>query len=63
MPKQKFVGSIEDTSLVRKFTILFVLMSIIPVTLLYYFYVQFRQYGNIQITDDSFNLTLIFVAL
>ena len=56
-------ASIEHTSILRKFTVLFLLMSVIPTCLLYYFYIQIREKGTLQITAADFNLTLTFVVL
>ena len=56
-------GSIHDTSILRKFTILFLLMSVIPTVVLYYFYVQIQEYGRLQLTTNEFNVTLIFIVL
>ncbi len=61
--KPRIGGSIQDVSIVRKFTILFLLMSVIPTVVLYYFYVQIKDYGSIQLTTSEFNLTLIFIVL
>ena len=61
--KEKIGGSIQDTSIVRKFTILFLLMSVIPTVVLYYFYEQIKEYGRIQLTTNEFNVTLIFIVL
>lgn len=61
--KSRIVGSIQDTSIVRKFTILFLLMSVIPTIVLYYFYVQIKEYGQLQLTTSEFNVTLIFIVL
>ncbi|MCK5259549.1 MAG: HD domain-containing protein [Candidatus Omnitrophica bacterium] len=55
--------SIEHTSILRKFTILFLLMSVIPTCLLYYFYVQISEKGALEITASNLNLTLTFVVL
>lgn len=62
-PKPMIGGSIQDTSIVRKFTILFLLMSVIPTVVLYYFYVQIKEYGQLQLTTNEFNVTLIFIVL
>ena len=62
-PKPRIGGSIQDTSIVRKFTILFLLMSVIPTVVLYYFYVQIKEYGQLQLTTNEFNVTLIFIVL
>src|SRR3990167_6501071 len=61
--KLRIGGSIQDTSIVRKFTILFLLMSVIPTVVLYYFYVQIKEYGQLQLTTNEFNVTLIFIVL
>ena len=45
--KMKVVATIEDASILRKFTVLFVLMSIVPVAVLFYFYIQIKEYGNL----------------
>ena len=62
-PKPRIGGSIQDTSIVRKFTILFLLMSVIPTVVLYYFYMQIKEYGQLQLTTNEFNVTLIFIVL
>lgn len=61
--KSNFVNSIEDASILRKFTILFLLMSIIPTVLLFYLYVQIRDHGSLQISESNFNLTLTLVVI
>ncbi len=62
-PKPRVGGSLQDASIVRKFTILFLLMSVIPTVVLYYFYEQVKEYGAIQLTVNEFNVTLIFIVL
>lgn len=61
--KEKIGGSIEHTSILRKFTILFLLMSVIPLIVLYYFYVELRDLGGITLSPDELNLTLTFIVL
>lgn len=61
--KQRVIASIENASILRKFTILFLLMSVIPVVLLIYLYNQVKAYGHIGLTIDSLGVTLIFVVL
>ncbi|MBN1868998.1 MAG: HD domain-containing protein [Candidatus Omnitrophica bacterium] len=56
-------GTIDNISILRKFTILFLLMSIIPICILFYFYVQISEKGALQISAYDFNLTLTFVML
>lgn len=55
--------SFSNASLTRKFTILFILMSMVPMAVLYLFYIDFQKYGKILITQDQFNVCLIFVVL
>ncbi len=59
----EFTPSIEDVSILRKFTVLFLLMSIIPLGILYYFYVQIRERGALDITESGFAATLFLVVL
>lgn len=56
-------GTIEDQSILRKFTILFLVMSVIPMSVLYYFYYQIQVNGNIQLSVMELNVTLIFVVI
>ena len=58
-----FVGSIEQASVLRKFTILFLLMSVIPVSILFYLYHQMKTDGAIQFTAENLNITLIFTVI
>src|SRR3989338_340105 len=62
MKKIRF-GSIEEASLLRKFTILFLLMSIIPIVILYYFYLEMRDKGSIGVTVSNFSLTLFLAVM
>ena len=55
--------SFENASIIRKFTIFFLLMSIIPIGVLYYFYIQIRDHGKLEITATNFSLTLFFTVL
>ncbi|HQP09961.1 MAG TPA: HD domain-containing protein [Candidatus Omnitrophota bacterium] len=63
IPDKYIPVSIEHESILRKFTVLFLLMSIIPMGILQYFYVQISETGTLQITVKDFNLTMIFVVL
>lgn len=63
MPLKKQFESFQDASLLRKFSIFYFLISILPVSVLYYLYIQLHNQGRIVITEESFNLTLIFVVL
>jgi len=59
----RFASSIEDVSILRKFTVLFLLMSIIPLGILYYFYWQIKEQGVLDITEDAFAVTLFLVVI
>ncbi len=61
--KQNFALSIEKESILRKFTILFLLMSFLPMSLLYYLYFQIKEYGSVQISEENFNLTLSIIII
>lgn len=56
------VTTFENASVMRKFTIFFLLMSIIPVGVLWYLYVQVRDYGKLELTESNFSLTLFFIV-
>jgi len=65
-PKDKkllFVTSFEDASILRKFTILFLVASIIPMVLLYYIYVQNNHQGQIGITSINFTIVMDLMVL
>ena len=55
--------SFENASLLRKLSILYFLMSVIPVAVLYYLYLQIKDYGRIVLTEDTFGTTLFFVVI
>lgn len=55
--------ALEQASILRKFTILFLLMSIIPMCVLFFFYTEIRTHGSLEIEIMDLNLTLIFVVL
>jgi len=61
--KLLFVASFEDASILRKFTILFLLASIIPMVVLYYIYVQNKQRGNVGIPAPNFTMAMILMVL
>ncbi|MCA9401190.1 MAG: HD domain-containing protein [Candidatus Omnitrophica bacterium] len=56
-------GSIENSSIMRKFTVLFLVISVIPTVVLFYFYTQVKSTGQLQITESEFNLALTFIVL
>ena len=43
-------SSIENASLLQKFTVFFVLMSVLPVSIMYYFYAQIKEHGHFTVT-------------
>ena len=57
-----FLASFEDASILRKFTILFLITSIVPMTLLYYFYLQSTQHGNINISTRNYTNAMVLMA-
>lgn len=58
-----FVASFEDTSIIRKFTILFLLASILPLVLLYYIYYQGQKSGHEYITQSAFTFVMVLIAI
>ena len=54
--------SFKDASILRKFTIYLILMSIIPVSVLYYLYTQIKDHGRLEITGENLNNTLILIV-
>ena len=57
------VTSFQNTSILRKFTIFFVLMSLAPVGVIWYFYYQIKENGKIEIGEMPFDLTLFLIIL
>ena len=60
--KQAFVTSFENASILRKFTILFLLSSITPMVLLYYFYVQSSHQGHVGIASINFRIAMMLMV-
>jgi len=58
-----FLTSFEDASILRKFTILFLITSIIPMGLLYYFYLETTKHGNIGIPVTNYTYTMVLMGL
>jgi HD-GYP domain-containing protein (c-di-GMP phosphodiesterase class II)/HAMP domain-containing protein len=63
MKEKGYKSSIEDASIMRKFTILFLVMSMIPTGVLYFFYLDIEKHGRLQISQSSYNMALIFIVL
>lgn len=61
--KLLFIASFEDASILRKFTILFIITSIVPMALLYYFYVEITKHGHIRIPTVNFVDAMILTVL
>ena len=58
-----FLASFEDASILRKFTILFLITSIVPMSLLYYIYFQTTQHGHIGIPTINFTYAMVLMVL
>lgn len=54
--------SFENTSLLRKLTIFYFVISIVPFGFLYYLYLQMQNTGRIEISLNTFNWALIWVG-
>ena len=54
--------SFENTSLLRKLTIFYFVISIVPFGFLYYLYLQLQNTGKIEISVDTFNTALLWVG-
>jgi len=63
MKKSKYESSIENASIMRQFSVLFLLSSLIPMSILFFFYIEIKNYGEIRSGLTSLNVALIFVAL
>lgn len=61
--KRKIILSVENDSILRKFSALFFIIAILPVSILYYLYRQVRDFGAIKITENELNRTLIIVVI
>ncbi len=54
--------SFENTSLLRKLTIFYFVISIVPFGFLYYLYLQLQSTGKIEISVETFNTALLWVG-
>jgi hypothetical protein len=61
--KLLFVASFEDASILRKFTILFLLASILPMLLLFYIYYHQKNNGHFNLPVDSFTVIMVLTVL
>ncbi|HOY09461.1 MAG TPA: HD domain-containing protein [Candidatus Omnitrophota bacterium] len=55
--------SFENASLLRKLSILYFLMSIIPIAFLYFLYLQLVDYGRIIINEERFSSIFFLVVI
>ncbi len=69
-------SSIENASLLQKFTVFFILMSVLPLSIIYYFYAQIKEHGHFTVTKlfevdlgalrfevTDFQTALIFIVI
>jgi len=61
--KVLFLASFEDASILRKFTILFLITSIVPMVLLYFFYFQTIQHAHIGISQNNYTSIMLLMVL
>ncbi len=55
--------SFEQTSVIRKFTILFLIVSVIPLAVLFYLYNDLTQNGQIALTTSALDTVIIWVIV
>ena len=55
--------SFEDASILRKFTIHFLITSIVPMVLLYFFYFQTIQHAHIGISQNNYTSIMLLMVL
>src|ERR1017187_3124687 len=67
MKKEKkkilFLASFEDASILRKFAILFLITSIVPMSLLYFVYLQTVKLGHVTISTLNYTYAMILMGL
>lgn len=61
--KKKLIISLEDASLMRKFTEIWVLMSLVPMGVIAYFYILSLFHGTIKIDPSVLRFPLLMVLL
>lgn len=59
--KQKF-GSIEEAPLIRKFTVLFIVMSLLPFLVIAYLFAQYYLWGSTGISEKTLLILLFLVG-
>ena len=58
-----FLASFEDASILRKFTILFLITSIVPMSLLYYIYFETTKHGHLNISTRNYTFIMVLMVL
>jgi len=58
-----FLASFEDASILRKFGILFLITSIVPMSLMYYIYVEMTKQGHLTITTANYTYIMYLTGL
>jgi len=61
--KVLFLASFEDASILRKFAILFLITSIVPMSLLYFIYLQTTKQGHISISTTNYTYIMLLMGL
>lgn len=56
------ISSFENASILRKFAILFILSSIVPMMLLYYIYNQYKTTGRVDISTAGFTVAMVLMV-
>ncbi len=57
------ITSFQNASVLRKYTISFMIGSTLPLCVLFYIYNEIKEKGRFEITEGTFSVTLAFVAL
>ncbi len=55
------LSSFENVSILRKFTMFYILMSILPVGVLYFLFMQIRQTGHVDVDNDQFTMIMLWI--
>jgi HD-GYP domain-containing protein (c-di-GMP phosphodiesterase class II) len=60
--KIKLVSSIENAPLIHKFSILFILMSLVPFLVIVYLFLQFKSTGKLSLDENTFFMLIAFLG-
>ncbi|NLE65268.1 MAG: hypothetical protein GX606_05080, partial [Elusimicrobia bacterium] len=63
MARKWALRSLRDSSVVLKFHVFFVVMSLLPLTILFYLYWQIKESGQIPVSVDELNNVLLLVSV